>query len=79
MSRHIGFIVALREQDIYVVWCLTCDALDRSEQYKNLNPEVLSWERIYPSSQDCHLCGCLMVKPESSWYDDVYPNLLMEE
>ena len=79
MGHSVGFIVALAERDIYVVWCSHCEQSHRSVEFAQHNPVVLLFDQVYPASQDCHLCGCLMVKPEASWWDDAYPNLLNVE
>jgi hypothetical protein len=79
MAHTVGFIVALADKDIYVVWCEFCQHANKATEFAEHSPVELLFNQIYPASQDCHLCGCLMVKPEASWWDDAYPNLLNVE
>lgn len=79
MKSIVGYIVSFPSEHFQLVWCNVCASSQKSFEFDFLDPQPLHWETIFPLSQDCHLCGCLMVKPEEPWYQDMYHNPIAPE
>jgi hypothetical protein len=73
-QRVIGHKVSLLDREGVLVWCNHCAEVRKIGTFKFQIPTPIYWGEIFPSSQDCHVCGCLIVKPEASWYEDMYPH-----
>jgi hypothetical protein len=72
MKDYIGYLVFPSSGNGFVVWCKYCAERDSNVDVFNYPMITLYWSNIYPQSQDCHICGCLMVKPQNYWGEDKY-------